>query len=91
MINDVDSKAYKEMEDYGEKVIDTGAGYLVTNTNKRKNKRWVRHEYVLSDEICDDCGKTFNNSFLRETYAFDVCDECNDNEKYPLMTRVCAG
>ena len=86
LINDVDSKSYKEMGDYGEKVIDTGAGFLLTSTDKRKKSKKVREEFVMSEEICSDCGKTFNNSFLRETYAFDVCDECNDSEKYPLMT-----
>ena len=74
------------MGDYGEKVIDTGAGFLLTSTDKRKKSKKVREEFVMSEEICSDCGKTFNNSFLRETYAFDVCDECNDSEKYPLMT-----
>lgn len=37
-------------------------------------------------EICGDCGRTFHNSFLRDTYEFDICDDCNDSEKYPLLT-----
>lgn len=85
LINDVDSNEFKH-KDYGEKLIDTGAGYLIKNTDRKPKPKKFHHEIVQEEEICADCGRTFNNSFLRDKYEYDVCDDCNDSEKYPLLT-----
>ena len=40
----------------------------------------------MDTDLCDNCELPFENSYLRKHYNALVCDECKDDEKYPLMT-----
>jgi len=82
LINESDT-----LENYGEKLVDSGAGYLITQgTSKLKRPKKIVDDFVQDEEICNDCGHMFGNSFLRDKFNYDVCDECNKDDKYPLMT-----
>lgn len=76
----------ENLEQYGEKYIDTGAGFLLSANQKRYKPKEAAPEEILDTDLCDDCGLPFENSYLRKHYGALVCDDCKDDEKYPLMT-----
>lgn len=49
LINDVNSKEFKQMGSYGEKLIDTGSGYLIKTDGKKKKPRRIHHELVQEE------------------------------------------
>ena len=76
----------ENIEEYGEKYIDTGAGFLLSANQKRYKPREAAPEEIMDTDLCDNCELPFENSYLRKHYSELVCDECKDDEKYPLMT-----
>jgi len=48
LINDVDSSEFKH-KDYGEKLIDTGAGYLIKDTDRKPKPRKIHREIVQEE------------------------------------------
>ncbi|CBY08887.1 unnamed protein product [Oikopleura dioica] len=76
----------ENLEEYGEKYIDTGAGFLLSANQIKYKPREAAPEEIMDTDLCDNCELPFENSFLRKHYSALVCDECKDDEKYPLMT-----
>ena len=76
----------ENLEEYAEKYIDTGAGFLLSANQKRYKPKEATPEEIMDTDLCDNCELPFENSYLRKHYGALVCDECKDDEKYPLMT-----
>ena len=75
-----------------ERVVDTGAGYLLKSdakdkVDKKKERRFFQPK-EFDEEQCDACTFPFRHSQLRESFDCLVCDGCYDRDAFPLITKT---
>ncbi|KAJ8000922.1 hypothetical protein DPEC_G00185410 [Dallia pectoralis] len=77
------------------KTIDSGGGFFVDEEEEQEDQKAkkvvqlpapvIEADYLL----CDDCDKTFMDSYLSNSFDLAVCDNCRDNEvKHKLISRT---
>lgn len=87
LVADTNNECGLGKQSYGERVIDTDAGFLLkTGDNKVRERRYFEPK-VYEEEYCEECQAPFRNSELRDNFDCLICDACYDSEKYPLMTK----
>ncbi|XP_014209947.1 DNA repair protein complementing XP-A cells homolog [Copidosoma floridanum] len=77
----------------GQKVIDSGAGFLIEEDGELENAmcNLVAEPAPIISKLpeCLECKKEFKDSFLFQKFDYLACDECRDNEgKHSLITRT---
>uniref|UniRef100_A0A8C4DSY2 XPA C-terminal domain-containing protein n=1 Tax=Dicentrarchus labrax TaxID=13489 RepID=A0A8C4DSY2_DICLA len=78
------------------KTIDSGAGFFIEEEEgdvEEQRTRKVVHQPAPVIEpdylVCDDCQKSFMDSYLSNSFNLCVCDNCRDNEeKHKLISRT---
>ncbi|KAF7993339.1 hypothetical protein HCN44_006399 [Aphidius gifuensis] len=83
----------KSIKVQGQKVIDTGGGFLIEEDDDlEKEMLKIPDEPLLMMfdlPSCEECGKEFNESYLFETFDLPVCNACRDpDEKHSLITKT---
>ncbi|CAG7834799.1 unnamed protein product, partial [Allacma fusca] len=80
----------------GTKLIDTGGGFLLEEKDlafpEEEDINVVREPAaIIPTDVptCEECEKTFFESFLLKNYGHPVCDGCKDlDEKHTFITRT---
>ncbi|VVC86943.1 unnamed protein product [Leptidea sinapis] len=92
MLRRQDAAGSKSLVLGGQRVLDSGGGFLVEAADESR-PRPVRDAapVVLRDEQprCMVCHLPFPQSYLFDTFDYSVCDQCrDDDDRHSLMTRT---
>ena len=74
-------------------MIDSGAGFLI-DYEKNEEPAKITEDlapFIEEDRTymsCDECGKTFEDSFLFDNFQQSICDLCKNDEKFSLITKT---
>ncbi|XP_033219311.1 DNA repair protein complementing XP-A cells homolog [Belonocnema kinseyi] len=91
-IDNSESSTGKSIKIQGQRVIDSGAGFLIDENEDLEEEMLkivdVPAPIVSGLPTCDECKAEFKDSFLLQKFDYSVCDACRDNnEKHTLITK----
>ncbi|CDQ57622.1 DNA repair protein complementing XP-A cells homolog [Oncorhynchus mykiss] len=73
------------------KTVDSGGGFFIEEEEEKQRKVVHQPAPVIKADylVCDDCDKTFMDSYLSNGFDLAVCDNCRDYEvKHKLVSRT---
>ncbi|XP_024255209.1 DNA repair protein complementing XP-A cells homolog [Oncorhynchus tshawytscha] len=73
------------------KTVDSGGGFFIEEEDEKQRKVVLQPAPVIKADylVCDDCNKSFMDSYLSNGFDLAVCDNCRDYEvKHKLVSRT---
>ncbi|XP_043256999.1 DNA repair protein complementing XP-A cells homolog [Colletes gigas] len=88
-----DSTKSKLTQNQGQRVIDSGAGFLIEENNDLEEQMLKivadPAPIVIDLPHCTECKSEFKDSYLLQTFDLIVCDNCRDSRgKHSLITKT---